>query len=246
MASLLQPWRNAKVVKLADETPVTRRFWLEVPELDRFDFKPGQFVTLDLPIHEKSNKRWRSYSIASWPDGSNQFELIIVRMEDGAGTRYLFEEVEVGAALPIRGPQGVFGLVEPIETDIYLVCTGTGIAPFRSMIHYIQRNGVPHKNIDLVFGCRTRHDLLYYEELIQLERELPGFHYHPVLSREKWEGHQGYVHEVYLNLIRSRAGQSPAHPKVYLCGWKGMIDEARQRLADAGLAKKDILFELYG
>lgn len=59
---------------------------MEVPELASFDFQPGQFVTLDLPIHEKLNKRWRSYSIASWPDGSNVFELVIVLDKDGAGT----------------------------------------------------------------------------------------------------------------------------------------------------------------
>ena len=61
----LQPWRIGKVIRIEDETRDTRRFWIEVPELDNFDFIPGQFVTLDLPIHEKVNKRWRSYSIHS-------------------------------------------------------------------------------------------------------------------------------------------------------------------------------------
>src|SRR6202795_2090365 len=61
----LQPWRTGKVIRIKDETSDTRRFWVEVPEMSSFDFIPGQFVTLDLPIHEKPNKRWRSYSIAS-------------------------------------------------------------------------------------------------------------------------------------------------------------------------------------
>ena len=67
----LQPWRIGKVTRIENETEDTRRFWIEVNELQSFDFIPGQFVTLDLPIHEKPNKRWRSYSIASWPDGTN-------------------------------------------------------------------------------------------------------------------------------------------------------------------------------
>ena len=75
---MLEPWRTGIVLKTEDATPTTRRFWIQVPELVVFHFIPGQFVTLDLPIHEKRNKRWRSYSIASSPDGTNIFELIIV------------------------------------------------------------------------------------------------------------------------------------------------------------------------
>src|SRR6266705_3791843 len=111
----LQPWRTGKVIRIADETKDTRRFWIQVPELESFDFTPGQFVTLDLPIHEKPNKRWRSYSIASWPDGTNVFELVIVLLEGGLGTTYLFNEVKVGDDLTFRGPQGKFTLPEPID-----------------------------------------------------------------------------------------------------------------------------------
>jgi ferredoxin-NADP reductase len=122
--------------------------------LERFDFKPGQFVTLDLPIHEKPNRRLRSYSIASWPDGTNVFELCIVLLEDGAGTNYLFNEIKEGSEITLRGPVGVFTLPDPIEKDLFLICTGTGIAPFRSMIHQIIQNNIPHQNIHLIFGCR--------------------------------------------------------------------------------------------
>src|SRR5487761_2384471 len=112
---MLEPWRNGKVIRIEDATVNTRRFWIQIPELEVFDFKPGQFVTLDLPIHEKKNKRWRSYSIASHPDGSNVFELVIVLLEGGLGTRYLFNEVREGSELILRGPQGVFTLPEPVE-----------------------------------------------------------------------------------------------------------------------------------
>ena len=74
----VQPWRKGIVTRIEDYTHNTKRFWIEVPELTSFDFVPGQFVTFDLPIHEKPNKRLRSYSISSWPDGTNTFELVIV------------------------------------------------------------------------------------------------------------------------------------------------------------------------
>src|SRR5580692_8931058 len=134
---MLQPWRTGTVIRIEQEAAQTRRFWIQIPELSAFDFEPGQFVTLDLPIHEKPNKRWRSYSIASWPDGSNIIELVIVLLEGGAGTHYLFNEVGVGSELTLRGPQGVFTLPAPIDNDLFFICTGTGIAPFRSMSHYL-------------------------------------------------------------------------------------------------------------
>ncbi len=237
----IQPWRTGKVIRIENEAPATRRYWIQVPELETFDFKPGQFVTLDLPIHEKPNKRWRSYSIAGWPDGTNIFELVIVLNTEGAGTTYLFNEITVGSELIFRGAQGVFTLPENLDTDIFFICTGTGIAPFRSMVHYIKLHAVPHKNIYLIFGSRTQQDLLYYTELNELQQNLPGFHYIPTLSREEWAGRTGYVHGVYEELCSNR---QPA--KFYLCGWKNMIDEAKKRITEMGYDKKAIHRELYG
>jgi ferredoxin-NADP reductase len=237
----LEPWRTGKVIKIEQQTHNTRRFWIQVPELVSFDFKAGQFVTLDLPIHEKPNKRWRSYSIASWPDGTNVFELCIVLLEGGLGTSYMFNELKEGSELQLRGPVGVFTLPDPLEKDLFLICTGTGIAPFRSMSNSIKLQKKEHKNIHLIFGCRTKQDLLYYDEFKQLEKELDGFHYHPVLSREEWEGHKGYVHAVYEELC---ANKQPAN--FYLCGWKAMVDEAKLRILELGYDKKEIHLELYG
>ena len=244
----LQPWRKGLVTRIENETYNTRRFWIQVPEVEAFDFAPGQFVTLDLPIHEKPNKRWRSYSIASWPDGTNVFELLIVLLEGGLGTTYLFNEVREGSELILRGPQGVFTLPEPIEKDLYFICTGTGIAPFRSMVHHIKRHQVPHRSINLIFGTRTREDLLYLEEMRRLESEVEGFHYIPTLSREKWEGCCGYVHAIYENMLHEKMNGHEGLPPAnfYLCGWKNMIDEARQRIQELGYDKKAIHLELYG
>src|ERR1700712_4014675 len=102
---MVQPWRTGIVIRIEDETATTKRFWIQVPELESFAFNPGHFLTIDLPIHEKPNKRWRSYSIASWPDGTNVFELVIVLLEGGLGTNYLFNQTGVGSQLTLRGPQ---------------------------------------------------------------------------------------------------------------------------------------------
>lgn len=240
---MLPQWQKAIVTKIEQVTPNTRRYWIEMPDTERFDFKPGQFVTLDLPIHEKRNKRWRSYSIASMPDGSNVIELVIVHLEGGLGTGYLFDDTEVGVGseLILRGPQGVFVLPEQMPDDLFMICTGTGIAPFRSMMHYIKTHNLPHGNMHLIFGTRTKEDLLYHDEMRELEQQMEKFHYHPVLSREEWEGHTGYVHGVYEQLCKDLP-----EANFMLCGWKVMVDEAKQRLLEAGYDKKQIHLELYG
>ena len=56
----------------------------------------------------------------------------------------------------------------------------------------------------LSFGTRTRNDLLYFEEMKGLEKEIENFHYLPCLSREEWDGHHGYVHEIYEQLVKQK------------------------------------------
>ena len=240
-----QHWRNAQIIRIENETITTKRFWIQIPELDHFDFVPGQFVTLDLPIHEQQNKRWRSYSIASAPDKTNVFELIIVLMEGGLGTNYLFNEAKVGTSFPVRGPQGHFILPDPITTDLFMICTGTGIAPFRSMLHHIHLNKIPHKEIFLIYGTRKFTDALYLNELMELKQKLPGLHYFPTFSREEQVGEGlciGYVHGVYEQLLQ----EPKDHPQFFLCGWKDMITDAREKIQAMGIDKKAIHFELYG
>ncbi|MBS1759417.1 MAG: FAD-dependent oxidoreductase [Bacteroidetes bacterium] len=237
----LLPWLKGKVVRIEKETDFTHRFWVEVQDLAEFDFKPGQFVTLDLPIDPKPTRRLRSYSIASWPDGTNVFELVIVLNQTGAGTQYIFNEIKVGSELTFRGPQGVFVLPEKLEKDIFLICTGTGVAPFRSMVHHIFNRNIAHKNIYLIFGTRTQQDMLYHQELTELQNKLTGFYYLPTLSREQWDGRTGYVHGVYEELCKDRPD---AH--FYLCGWKNMIDDARKNIQEMGYDRKAINSELYG
>src|SRR3954447_12877429 len=230
---MLEPWRIGIVIKIEQETAFTRRYWIQIPELESFNFKPGQFVTLDLPIHEKKNKRWRSYSIASSPDGTNVIELVIVLLEGGAGTTYIFNEVKEGSELTLRGPQGVFVLPATIDRDLFLICTGTGVAPFRSMLQHIHRYQIAHNNIYLVFGTRLIKDCLYFQELKDLEKNIDNYFYYPTCSRETEVNEsfrRGYVHPVYEEI----AGLEKRPAYFYLCGWRNMIDEAKQRILALG------------
>jgi ferredoxin-NADP reductase len=237
-------WYNARVIEIQAVNETLRRFWLQIPELNCFDFRAGQFVTMDLPIGEKRLARWRSYSIANAPDGSNVFELCIVRSGNGEGTRYLFENVQVGTEIRLKGPDGTFVLPERIEKDLVFICTGTGVAPFRSMIQDLHNKAEAHRSIHLIFGTRTEEGLLYRTEFEALMCEVLTFTYTPVLSRQEgWAGTKGYVHPVYMERYAT------PRPDVvfYLCGWSNMIDEAVANLmVKLGYDRKQIMYELYG
>ena len=76
----------------------------------------------------------------------------------------------MGSEVILRGPQGVFTLdEEDLKKEIMMICTGTGIAPFRSMAHHLKIHNIPHNKIYLIYGTRTQEDLLYFEELKKLD-----------------------------------------------------------------------------
>lgn len=237
-------WYEGLVKKTEPMAPQVNRFWLEIPELKSFDFKAGQFVTMDLPIGDKRLQRWRSYSIANAPDGSNVLELCIVRSDTGIGTHYLFDEIKPGSALRFKGPDGGFVLPETIDKDLVFICTGTGVAPFRSMLHDLKNSGKPHRDIHLIFGTRTEGSILYRDEFEELARTMPGFRYDIALSRQPdWPGYKGYVHQIYLEKYKE------VRPDVafYICGWSNMIDEAvANLLIKLGYDRSQIHYELYG
>lgn len=237
-------WYEGFVRKTAELAPNVRAFYLEIPEVESFPFEAGQFITFDLPIGEKRLQRWRSYSIANAPDGSNTLELCIVRSDPGFGSKFMFEEVREGSTLKFKGPEGGFVLPEKIEEDLVFICTGTGVAPFRSMIRDLAKSGKPHRNIHLIFGTREESGILYRDEFEELTRTLPGFKYDVVLSRQQnWPGWQGYVHQVYLKEYQSVRSDVA----FYLCGWSSMIDEGvANLLVQLRYNRTQIHFELYG
>lgn len=234
----------AVIVDIIKETEKNWRFIFEDPLLGKLNFIPGQLVQLVANPGE-DNAIVRNYSVASWPDNTNRFELIVTNLEGGQMSDHLFKEAKIGTEFLYRGPMGIFTLPGDLsDRDIYMVSTGSGISPFRSMVNWISENNVNFKNIKLFFGTRTEKDLVYREELERLQEELTNFEYIPTLSREKVTGiAEGYVHKHYLDLIDN----SDEKPLFYFCGWGGMISQGRFELAKRGYEmNRDIRVEIFG
>ena len=241
-------WYTAKVIEITEIARKVKSFTIEIADISSFEFKAGQFITFDLPVGEKRLQRWKSYSIANAPDGTNKLELCIVHYENGLGSSYFFNEVTIGTELKCKGPEGGFVLPHPIDNDLVLICTGTGIAPFRSMLHDIVNKNKICKKIHLIFGTRSLKDLLYFDELIDMEKTIPGFKFDITLSRENNlpenpHFHRGYVHPVYL--IEYKEARSDI--QFLICGWSKMIDETVENLfGELKYDRKQITYELYG
>lgn len=235
-------WYDAVITKIEGVSVHTRRFWIEIGDVENFSFQAGQFITVDLPIAEKRTERWRSYSIANPPRGGRVLELCISD-QGGPASRYFFDEVKVGSVLRFKGPSGNFVLPEDVPEELIMVCTGTGVAPFRSMIWDLYDRGHTGK-VHLIFGTRFAWDILYRKEFEVLQEDWPHFKYDVVLSREEqWSGRKGYVHQVYMEeYARPESGRF-----FMLCGWKAMVDEAKKHLLEElGYQPKQLCVELYG
>ena len=234
-------YHDATIIRIQNENDSVRRFTFKMPDSVDFRFKAGQFVMLDLPIAAKFTNR--SYSIASPPSEDNTFELCIVLKPDGLGTPYLWNHVKEGDVIKCSDALGKFVLPENIDMELCFICTGTGIAPFRSMLLDIFNKNIPHKELYMIFGNRWIKDILYEKEMRELEVLHPEFHFIPVLSRETaetWNGETGYVHHVYDKLF---ADNRKAY--FYLCGWSAMVKEARDRLKERGYQRTELKFELF-
>ena len=227
---------KARLIRSFEIAPGVKHFEFDVPEVPRFDFNAGQFVSLSAPFGEKVITR--AYSLASMPNG-NRFELCLNLVEDGHFSPMLFS-MKPGDTVDMAGPVGYFVWRQPAGEAI-LVATGTGIAPFRGMLQQRFASGVRAK-VHLVFGVRYEASLMYREEFEQMADEHAGFAFWPVLSRPQgdWRQRTGHVQEHVLEALGERRDVD-----VYICGLKAMVDDLRTRLKAKGLDRKRLIYEKY-
>jgi CDP-4-dehydro-6-deoxyglucose reductase len=231
---------QAKLIESSEIAPLVRHFLFEVPEVEKFTFVPGQFVSMNqmVVINQQEKKITRAYSIASAPSETNRFELCLNLVHEGVLSPRLFE-MKPGDTVDIRPPLGMFVLRHP-PRDAVFIATGTGIAPFRSILK-AQLNE-RSQAFTLIFGVRHESHLMYREEFEEMARKFPHFRFLPTLSRptESWIGRSGHVQAHLQEAIGERRDVD-----VFLCGLKLMVDDVRNMLKEVGFDRKQIFFEKY-
>ncbi|MFI5071477.1 MAG: ferredoxin--NADP reductase [Terriglobales bacterium] len=219
----------------------TKHLEFEMKGVPRFGFVAGQWMSFK---HTKADGEeiTRAYSIASPPGEDNRFALCLNRVQDGFMSNFLCDMKE-GDELNCQGPFGDFILRPPMRNTMF-IATGTGIAPFRSMLHWLLADGSRHqsKQISLIFGNRTEKDIYYHDEFLRLAQDHENFHYLPTLSRgaPEWQGLRGYVQDHVASIAK---GRSDMH--AYICGLDKMVKANRDLLKGLGWDRKSILYEKY-
>jgi ferredoxin-NADP reductase len=125
---------TARLVRSVALSELTKHLEFEMKGPPRFGFVAGQWMSFsqNLPDGEEIT---RAYSIASPPEGDNKFALCLNRVQDGFMSNFLCDMTE-GDEISCQGPFGDFILRPPLRDTIF-IATGTGIAPFRSMLHWL-------------------------------------------------------------------------------------------------------------
>lgn len=227
---------EARLIESREIAPGVRHFVFEAVGTERLDFVPGQFTSFTEKIAGKEITR--AYSLASAPSGTNRFELCLNRVEPGHLSPRLFD-MKPGDCIGMRPPLGMFVLRQP-PRDSILIATGTGVAPFRSILQAHLNASSPA--FTLLFGVRYESHLLYRAEFEQLAQRFPNFRFWPTLTRPEagWTGRQGRVQAHLSETIGDRRDVD-----FYLCGLKEMVDDVRSVLKAQGFDRKQIFYEKY-
>ncbi|MDK2742671.1 MAG: FAD-binding oxidoreductase [Nitrospira sp. BO4] len=221
---------QATVSRIRDLTHDVRELELTLREPKEIAFKAGQFISFDVPKDGFPYPVTRPYSIASPPFISDRLLLLFNLIPGGPGSTYL-HGLREGDPVTFKGPAGSFFLRDDLNKRILFVATGTGIAPFRSMLlTYLERNSI--QPVTLVWGLRYERDLYYQDEFRALADRHPQFSFVTTLSRPGpgWTGAKGRVN----GLIEERV-TSINDLAVYLCGNGRMIKDVTTSIQAKGL-----------
>jgi ferredoxin-NADP reductase len=225
------PWKKARVVSVHDETANAKTFRLALPEPTKHRAGQHYVVRLTAPDGYTAS---RSYSVASAPDGSAEFELTVERLADGEVSSFLHDVVAVGDELEVRGPIGGW-FVWDADTPALLVGGGSGVVPLMAMLRLARDTGRADL-VRLVASVRAPADLYYADEL-------PGPESTLVYTREVPAGFNrppGRLRDTDLVPLLS------ADATAYVCGSPPFAEAASQLLVDQGVPVDRIRVERFG
>lgn len=241
-------WRGGRIrlrcVGRVAETPDTTTYILAAHPPLRFDYKPGQFVTLDLPVDGRILRR--SYTISSSPSRPHTLSVTVKRVPDGRASAWLHATMAPGLELELTGPHGRFTCADRPAAKLLLIAAGSGITPMMSMLRWAADTRSA-ADIVMINHVRTPEDVIFALELQHLSAQLgDALRLAVVPSRrgpgQPWFGLTGRFSEAQLRALAPDFMER----EIYLCGPGGYMDAARTLVRGLGFPMARLHEESFG
>nr|MBF0220630.1 FAD/NAD(P)-binding protein [Desulfobulbaceae bacterium] len=221
---------KAEITNIYSLTQNEKLYQIQIcdPDLgDRFTFKPGQFVMLELPgIGEAP------FSISSSPSTTGKFELCIRKV--GNLTNFL-DKVQRGARVGISGPFGThFPVEQMVGQNILLIAGGLGIVPLRSPLLAVLENRSRYGQVDIMYGAKSPEQLLFTYQYEGWRRFDINLTVTVDNADQSWDGHVGLITEIIQPRINESASLADTTYAI-VCGPPVMFRSVCNMLMDAGL-----------
>lgn len=221
------PCRVVKLEKLSHDVMALD---LKLPEGERLQYLPGQYV--DILLRDGNR---RSFSLASAPRDDALLQLHIRHVPGGHFSGHVFNRMKERDLLRFRGPLGTFFLRRESERPVILMAGGTGFAPIKAILEHALASGID-RPMHLFWGARARRDLYLHELVLSWAGSHDRFRYTPVLSEpapeDRWDGRGGWVHEA---VVEDYPGLR--EHEIYASGPPPMIEAGKQAFMRHGLAE---------
>ena len=228
-----------KILSVQRWTPTLFSFTMTRPA--HFKFTAGQFARIGLMVQNELVAR--AYSVVSSPfDETLEFFSIVV--PDGAFTSNL-QHLKIDDELYLEKiPYGYLTLARyqlPAPQDLWLLATGTGLAPFLSMLQDFETWN-KYKQINLVYSVRTVEELAYVERIQEIANVFgeghDGFKFVPIITRDPNATLHDRLPTLIANGEKEKVVGMPLNPEtshVMLCGNPQMVDDTKEALKQRGL-----------
>ena len=238
---------TARLTRRVDLTESLGFFWVSANE-EPLAFEPGQYLTIGVESNGKLIQR--PYSVASSPREMEDGYEFYVRLVNGGLFTPLLWRLPEGHGMSLRGPKGKFVLEPEDDRQHVFISSGTGIAPFVSMMKTLLIDGSPRPAI-VLHGASYEYDL-GYRELMEEWQHFGTYPltYVPSVSRYSdphnagWAGRNGRV-ETIVPQAYDELGLTPENSIAYICGNPDMITAVDQLLLERGFPEEQVKKELY-
>ena len=238
---------QGKVLKIKDLTYDIKEVLFDLGE-EEINFTSGMYVQLVVPPYAKvKGTTQRAYSMSSRPLDKNRVEVLVRLVPGGIATTYVHEHLKEGDMMDLIGPFGDFR-IQNTDALMLFVAGGSGMAPFKSILHDLIDKGETEREIWYFFGARSLRDMFYMEEMKALEEKLPNFHFVAALSEpqteDNWTGDTGLITDVLDRYIKDTIGQD-REMEGYLCGSPGMIDACNNVMTNNKIPLERIFYDKF-